>query len=397
MAICDKISTVGNKLQNNLNARGVSCTYGKTVQSKQDLEAMADLIVSSNLKGSADYLLSLTASRPYLLENETTDLIARLTNGLGVPQANKEITIYDNQGGALLLPDNWTVTNGSVSVSGKNITLTATSATNLFIVDPGLSFEDYNVTFTLQPGVSLYWSVTNGTPSNKLNASVGGRVISLEKKGSTLYRKVDSTQLGAIEEHNGLIAFELSDSGSATVQCSNDASLYRGITNNNGTYTKMGVSVSTVTNFTATYNTVNSSECTVYPCIYRDYATSDNKSDYYITGAGGTTLTWSNEYYVLGLGSSSNYVDLKSITDNVKGKTVNFKVDVVLNGASIRLRVFNGGTPLASSAYTTSDGTVKVENVAIPSDATSILFRIERRYLTDGDSIKFKNFRIYSI
>lgn len=157
----------------------------------------------------------------------------------------------------------------------------------------------------------------------------------------------------------------------------------------------MDVSVSNVTNFTATYNTVNSSEVTVYPCIYRDYATSDNKSNYYINGAGGTTLTWSNEYYVLGLGSSSNYVDLKSITDNVKGKTVNFKVDVVLNGASIRLRVFNGGTVLGNSAYTTSDGTVKVENVAIPSDATSIMFMIERRYLTDGDSIKFKNFVIY--
>lgn len=271
MAICDKINTAGQTLQSNLNARGVSCTYGKNSENKQTLKDMADLITASNLKGSNDALISISASRPYLLSGEKTDLIVKLVNGLGQPLANKSVSISD------------------------------------------------------------------GT------------------------------------------------------------SVYSGITNNNGTYTKMGVSVNTVTNFTATYNTVNSSECTVYPCIYRDYATSDNKSNYYINGAGGTTLTWSNEYYVLGLGSSSNYVDLKSITDNVKGKTVNFKVDVVLNGASIRLRVFNEGTPLASSAYTTSDGTVKVENVAIPSDATSILFRIERRYLTDGDSIKFKNFRIYSI
>ena len=172
-------------------------------------------------------------------------------------------------------------------------------------------------------------------------------------------------------------------------------SLFSGITNNQGTYTKTGVSVNSITAFTASYKNVNSSEVTVYPTIFRDYATSDNKSNYYINGAGGTTLTWSNGYYVLGLGSSSNYVDLRSITNNVKGKTVNFRVDVVLNGASIRLRVFNGSTPLASSAYTTSDGTVKLENVAIPSDATSILFRIERRFLTDGDSIKFKNFVIY--
>ena len=168
-----------------------------------------------------------------------------------------------------------------------------------------------------------------------------------------------------------------------------------GVTDGKGEFALYDVSVTDNTIFTASYGTVNSNEVTIYHCIYRDYATSDNKSNYYINGSGGTTLNWSNGYYVLGLGASSNYVDLKSITDNVKGKTVNFKVDVVLNGTSIRLRVYNGNTVLANSPYTTSDGTVKVENVAIPSDATSILFRIERRYLTDGDSIKFKNFVIY--
>lgn len=95
MAICTKINTAGTTLQNNLNARGVSCTYGKNSESKQTIKDMADLITSSNLKGSADSIIHISASRPYLLEDETTDLIVTLHNGVGTPLANKSITISD--------------------------------------------------------------------------------------------------------------------------------------------------------------------------------------------------------------------------------------------------------------------------------------------------------------
>ena len=95
MAICTKINTAGTTLQNNLNARGVSCTYGKNSESKQTIKDMADLITSSNLKGSADSLISITANRPYLLSGETTDLTVRLVNGLGQPLANKSVSISD--------------------------------------------------------------------------------------------------------------------------------------------------------------------------------------------------------------------------------------------------------------------------------------------------------------
>lgn len=94
MTICDKINTVGNALQDNLNDRGVDCTYGVGT-GKSTLLDMANLINENNLLGIGDNVISITASRPYLLEDETTDLIISLKNGIGQPLQNKTVTISD--------------------------------------------------------------------------------------------------------------------------------------------------------------------------------------------------------------------------------------------------------------------------------------------------------------
>lgn len=94
MTICDKIQTVGETLESNLNARGVSCTFGTGTGEKNILQ-MTNLITSSNLKGSADSIIRISASRPYLLSGEKTDLIVTLHDGVGTPLANKSVTISD--------------------------------------------------------------------------------------------------------------------------------------------------------------------------------------------------------------------------------------------------------------------------------------------------------------
>lgn len=94
MSICDKINTAGETLQSNLNARGVSCTYGNDT-GEYSILGMANLINTSNLKGSADNIIHISASRPYLLEDETTDITVKLHNGVGTPLSDKTITISD--------------------------------------------------------------------------------------------------------------------------------------------------------------------------------------------------------------------------------------------------------------------------------------------------------------
>lgn len=94
MSICRKVHKIGEALENNLNERGVICTFGKG-EGEQTIYDMAQLITSSNLKGSADKFIHISASRPYLLDGETTDITVTLHNGLGAPLANKTIEISD--------------------------------------------------------------------------------------------------------------------------------------------------------------------------------------------------------------------------------------------------------------------------------------------------------------
>ena len=147
MAICDKINTAGTTLQTNLNARGVTCTYGKNSDGKQTIKDMADLITASNLKGSADSIIHISASRPYLLEDETTDLIVTLHNGVGTPLANKSLTISDGTSVYNGITNNQgTFTLFDVTVS-TDTTFTATYSTvSATCKVEYCSFVDYAVT-----------------------------------------------------------------------------------------------------------------------------------------------------------------------------------------------------------------------------------------------------------
>ena len=131
--------------------------------------------------------------------------------------------------------------------------------------------------------------------------------------------------------------------------------------------------------------------------IFYDDTSTDQSSSYYINSTGGTNISYSDGYYVLSFGTSATYADLRSITNDVVGKTVNFEVDVVLTGAEVRTRIYNGNTPIKSSEYTTTDGTILLENVEIPSDTTGVAIRLERRNTSTVSSIKFKNWKVYSV
>lgn len=150
-----------------------------------------------------------------------------------------------------------------------------------------------------------------------------------------------------------------------------------------GPYVKATRIVPTTTQQTSTTDT-----------IYYDDNTSNKSSNYQTNSTQNNALTYNNGYYVL---TNANYVSLNSITADVKGKTVSFEVDAVLNGASARLEVYiNEDTKIGQTLYSTTDGTFKLTNVVIPSDATSVSFRLSRQFTDDGTSIKFKNWQIYS-
>ena len=166
--------------------------------------------------------------------------------------------------------------------------------------------------------------------------------------------------------------------------------------NGDGTYTYTLPSTNTgLHTLQAKNDILTTDNITLLDASYYDDTTTDKHTDYYNITSSGVYVTYNDGYYTLTLGTGNNYVDIRKALD-INGKTVSFSVDVVLNGASVRLRAFHsGGTPIVSSSYTTTDGTITLEDIEIPSDATGTIFRLERRYTTDGDYIQFKNFTVY--
>lgn len=94
MSICDKIQHIGNTLEDNLNNRGVDCTFGIGT-GEQNIYEMAELITKQNLMGIGDANIQIIPNRPYVTSGETIDVTVRLIDGVGNPLVNKIITISD--------------------------------------------------------------------------------------------------------------------------------------------------------------------------------------------------------------------------------------------------------------------------------------------------------------
>lgn len=94
MSICDKIQYIGNTLEDNLNSRGVDCTFGIGT-GEQNISDMAELITKQNLMGIGDANIQIIPNRPYVTSGETIDVTVRLLDGVGNPLPNKIIRISD--------------------------------------------------------------------------------------------------------------------------------------------------------------------------------------------------------------------------------------------------------------------------------------------------------------
>lgn len=134
----------------------------------------------------------------------------------------------------------------------------------------------------------------------------------------------------------------------------------------------------------------------IYDCIYYDLMASDTSSRYFYNSTN-NTLTYNNEYLEITSNNTGTdlFVDLRSLTDSIKGKTVNFEVELDTNGITgLILRTLNIN-PLRS--ITLSDGVNVLENVVVPSDTSGAIFRLVKTNATSGMSFKFKNIKVYPV
>ena len=94
MSICDKIQYIGNTLEENLNDRGVDCTFGIGTN-EQNISDMVELITKQNIRGIGDANIQIIPNRPFVESGETIDVTVRLLDGVGNPLSNQIIRVSD--------------------------------------------------------------------------------------------------------------------------------------------------------------------------------------------------------------------------------------------------------------------------------------------------------------
>ena len=324
--ICDKINTVGTILQENLNDRGVSCTFGGGSGEKNILQ-LVELVNDTNFKGSSDVNLKIGANRPYLLTGETTDVIVKLENGLCEPLKNKNVTIeqspFRDNGTTASHNDNWvkynpnniTITRGEeyTSVTGSNYRYGVPISNNCKIkvetrkptASTGtlLSIWGYGLT-PLSASQLLLFSVTEmgmtqGTFAN-IEMTVTPTTVTVKnldnnttitKEYSTSYNLIFNFW-GTTFDYKNFKVYETID----------------GVTDGKGEFALYDVSVTDDTTFTATYSSVSDSIVLEY-CTMVDYGVTNNsKLDYWYWNTNYGTGSVSDDGTTFTATNTSNYI-----------------------------------------------------------------------------------------
>lgn len=302
MTICNKIQTLGETMETNLNARGVSCTFGTGTNESTILE-MVEMVNSTNFKGSSDVNLKIGANRPYLLENETTDVVVKLENGLCEPLKNKNVivgqSVFRDGGVTGDTNSNWYKNSGTDNrtVTGTGTTLANTTSTryDIFayfgISDQIYVFQPpYTVEFDIVDIVGsnarfqIYDKVTKDTYNG--NFTVGHWKIVYD--GTTIkpyYNGVEQTNYTR-NMPNARIGFYIPQDCSITYKNFVIYETINGVTDGKGEFALYNVSVTDDTTFTATYGT-ETATCLVEYCDFVDYAVTNNKNNTWFNNTGG--------------------------------------------------------------------------------------------------------------
>lgn len=174
MSICEKIQHIGNTLEDNLNNRGVDCTFGIGTN-EQNIYEMAELITKQNLMGIGDANIQIIPNRPYVTSGETIDITVRLLDGVGNPLSNKTIIINDGTNSYNGITDN----NGIYTLFNQTITADTTYT---------VSYGTETASKTIQICEFIDYGVTNNKSTNWFvrSADTSDLTVTVGKDGTNL-------------------------------------------------------------------------------------------------------------------------------------------------------------------------------------------------------------------
>lgn len=438
MTICDKIQTIGNSLEENLNERGVQCTFGKKSGESTILD-MVEMVNDTNFKGSSDVNLKISANRPYLLTGETTDVVVKLEDGLCEPLKNKNVTIgqsiFIDNGTSASHNDSWNVSNGTMTRMDSYTRLVESAQTLMCQMNSGYITPTSTVEFDFKAvdgvknwGLVYIRNSAGGTSLADLSLNnVGGEI------GEWIHLKIVFNNTSTITIYSNKLENPITKTLSSTstnyrlvLYCGGvntelhfkNVTVYEtinGVTDEKGEFALYNVSVTDDTTFTATYGT-ETATCLVEYCTYVNYLV-DNEHDansYYSTGTVtydkvGATLdatTFSSSNYQLNFRPLNDVITVPyevkfEILDNDTGNFRTYFYNTNFSGSAIAsgtiYRQYQQPTPIrfvvTSSGITRYVGNTSTELTVSPSIASKVGARFGYWQPTTG-KIKIRNFRI---
>jgi len=381
--------------------------------------------------------ISVSATNPYLLSGETTDIVAKLKKCLYKPLTNKNVTIEQsifrddgttvshNDDWVKYNPDNITITRGEeyTSVTGSNYRYGVPISNNCKI-----RVETRKPTASSGPLLSIWGYSTNPLSASQLLTFSVTEMGMTQGTFANIEMVVTSSSVTVTNlDNNTTITKEYNTSNNlifnfwGTTFDYKNFKIYEtinGVTDERGEFALHDVNVTDDTTFTATYGTV-SATCKVEYCSFVDYATTSNHNDswdgltYMSRGTDGTTIN--------NTGSGTLFERIKINNSTYPFSNGDFTVTLNIlsvTGSDNRLRVIGAttcsGDPYAQVDYTllsTSIGEFKMvydstnHTVKIYKDGALLVtnnralcgnlnfnFRIPA-----GNSIKYKDLRIRAL
>lgn len=135
----------------------------------------------------------------------------------------------------------------------------------------------------------------------------------------------------------------------------------------------------------------------VLDCIYYDAVTSDTTSNYYIN-TNNATISYDDGIVLTSKVASAIYADVRTILNQIKGKTINIEVEVSdITDCEVRLEFIPNSVATAYTQYSANDGVLSLSNVTVPNDSTNGFVRVSTRNQSIGGRFKFKNLKVYPI
>lgn len=351
----------------------------------------------------AEQHISISATNPYLLEGEVTDLVVSLVDEFGLPLRGKTVTIgqsvFIDDGTTASHNDSWSVTNGTMTRMDSYTRLVESAQTLMCQMNSGYISPTSIVEFDFKAvdGVKnwglLYIRNSGGDTSladlslNYVGGEIGEwihlKIVFNNTNTITIYSsKLDNPITKTLSSTSPNYRLLLYGGGVNTELHFKNVKVYetiKGVTDEKGEFALHDVSVTDDTTFTASYGT-ETATCLVEYCTFVDYAVKDKHNHNYFNqqGTSNITITEADEYKEFKtisttagnvyLGSSTSYTGF-----DVGDTWTIIWEKLYIDGYNVGFQCYNG-----SATYGINSTTLGLHN----SDFQ------ELKFVCDGSSIK---------